>query len=464
MKNIKFIGRKEELNRLAELKKHNFFLVLKGRRRIGKTTLLKHAFLDSIYIFVWPDKSIDWIMDQICREYRLPLFKNFKDILEYLLDKEKTVVIDEFQNFFNIDKSVYGELQKIIDDRKIGHKFLKIAVAGSSYSLMNKVFNDSASPLYGRRTDEINLDNIPIKDLFCELNIPLEGFIELWSIFEGVPYYYELLNREATARKNILNIILSKESQLQNEGKVLMSVEFGGDSKTYNTILTGISEGKTKLNELSTLFDNKKNEIVKYLDILRNDFKLVRKVTPITENARKSRNGKYEVADNFLSFWLYFIERNRNYIEQDRFNEIEEFYEKNFNTYLGRKFEKFIIVMIKSRILLSNIDFKSVGNQWGKIRDGSGESYEIDIVLLNEEKKEILFGECKWSNKINALEVVNGLAKKARYVEWNSEKRKEVFAVFAKSFSKRIEEFEGRKVYCFDLKDIENALLGKRSY
>ena len=105
MKNIKFIGRKEELNRLAELKKHNFFLVLKGRRRIGKTTLLKHAFLDSIYIFVWPDKSIDWIMDQICREYRLPLFKNFKDILEYLLDKEKTVVIDEFQNFFNIDKS-----------------------------------------------------------------------------------------------------------------------------------------------------------------------------------------------------------------------------------------------------------------------------------------------------------------------------------------------------------------------
>src|SRR3989344_4907778 len=141
MENIKFIGRDKELKKIKKI--------------IGNTLLLRKAFPDAVYIFVWPDKSLGWICQEICKENNLPELKNIKDILNYLLDQNKLIILDEFQNFLNIDKSVYGEIQKIIDDRKINNKFLKIAVAGSSYSLMNKVFNDSASPLYGRRTNEI---------------------------------------------------------------------------------------------------------------------------------------------------------------------------------------------------------------------------------------------------------------------------------------------------------------------
>src|SRR3989344_3735263 len=458
MENIQFIGRTKELKEIKNLKV-NFFLVVKGRRRIGKTLLLRKAFPNAVYIFIWPDKSLDWICQEICKENNLPEFKNLIDILQYLLDKNRTIILDEFQNFLNIDKSIYGEIQKIIDDRKINNKFLKIAVAGSSYSLMNKVFNDSASPLYGRRTNEILLQNLSIEDLYNAMGFSIEELIKLWSVFEGVPYYYELIDKKVSSIENIKKLILSKSSQLGEEGKVILSVEFGKDSKTYNTILSAISQGKTKLNEIVSLFGNKKNEVVKYLDILRNDFNLVRKITPITENPDKSREGKYEIIDNFLSFWFLAIDKQRSLLEQERFKEVEEYFDNNFNAYLGRKFEKLIIFLIKNNLLLKNHNFDKIGNQWGKFDGESGKnSYEIDVLGLNENKKEALFGECKWRDLVDAEDILKGLIKKAEYVSWNKDNRKDSFIIFAKTFKKKIENFQGRKVECVDLKDIQKAL------
>jgi uncharacterized protein len=448
MANIKFIGRAEELKQLGRISKERFFLIVRGRRRIGKTLLLKKAFPDAVYIFIWPDKSIDWILEQISSESKLPQFKNFGSLLEYLFEQDKTVIVDEFQNLLNVDKSIYGEIQKIIDERKQKNKPFKLAVAGSSYSLMNKVFYDSASPLYGRKTHEINLENLDISSLFNELKISLKEFIELWSVFEGVPYYYELTDLKKSARDNIFSLVLSKDSQLKEEGKAILSVEFGKDSRTYNTVLTAISEGKTKLNEISSLFGDKANETIKYLDTLRNEFNLVKKLTPIAENPAKSRAGRYEIIDNFLSFWFYFYDKKRAYIEQERCEEVLKFFNAEFNAFIGRKFEKFIISLIKKKKLLSEIGFDSLGSQWGKYKS---EVYEIDILLTNKSKNEVLFGECKWKEKVNALELLKGLEEKSRGVIWGNDKRKEAFAIFARSFSKKVNEFAGRQVYCIDL-------------
>ena len=454
MVNIQFIGRENELAQLREISQENFFLIVRGRRRIGKTSLLRKAFPRAVYIFVWPDKSIDWILEQISGEYHLPKFKNFGSLLEYLFEQNKIIVLDEFQNFLNVDKSIYGEIQDIIDRRKQEKKPFRLAIAGSSYSLMNKVFYDSASPLYGRKTHEINLGNLDIPSLFKELGISFEELVELWSVFEGIPYYYELIDANKTAKKNIFDLILSQNSQLKEEGKAILSVEFGKDSKTYNTVLTAISEGKTKLNEIASLFDNKKNEVVKYIDLLRKDFNLVKKVTPLTENPQKSRIGKYEINDNFLSFWFYFYDKNRSYIEQERFDELMGFFDKQFNSFVGRKFEKLVIELIRTKKILSEFEFTKIGNQWGKCGVGT---YEIDTMAVNS-KGDVLFGECKWSEKVNALEILNEIHKKTEFVEWDNNKRKESFAVFAKSFSKKINEFEGKKVYCFDARELGRAL------
>ena len=100
--------------------------------------------------------------------------------------------------------------------------------------------------------------------------------------------------------------------------------------------------------------------------------------------------------------------------------------------------------------------FTKIGKWWHKDK-------EIDIVALNEQSKEILFAECKWQNKVNAKKICKELAEKSQYVQWHNEQRKESFAIFAKSFSKKITEFQGRKVYCFDLKDLEKMINTKKN-
>lgn len=444
MQYIQFMGRSKELNYLKNLK-DNFFLVVKGRRRIGKTTLLRKAFSDAVYIFIWPDKSIDWIVNEICIELKIPSFKKFTDIITYLLDQNKIVIIDEFQNLNNVDKTIYGELQKLIDQRKFEKKTLKIAVAGSSYSLMNKVFNDVASPLYGRRTHELTLDHLDSLELYKELKIDLEEFIILWSVFEGVPYYFEFLDKKQTAKNNIKNLLLKEHSPLSNEGLAIISVEFGRDSKVYMTLLSGISDGKTKLNELSSLFDNKKSVVVKYLDVLRNQFGLVTKITPITEKSQNSRNGRYILEDNFLSFWFKFYDKKKYLIEQKRYAELENFFEENFSTYIGFKFEKLLLEFIKKGLFEEFKKYKILGKDWKQ-------NFEIDILGISDT---YLIGECKWQKNVN----VNSILEKLNQIYETHYFDKSVeFVLFAKSFESKITSFNGRKVYCFDLQDITKLI------
>jgi hypothetical protein len=453
MRNIQFIDRKEELEILENLRSENFFMVVRGRRRIGKTTLLRKAFPDAVYVFIWPNKSYQWIVNEICAENNLPRFLNFVDIMRYLLDKKRIVILDEFQNFLNIDKSVFGEMQKLIDERIIKNESVKIVVSGSSYSLINRLFNSEASPLYGRRTHEIVLQELPAEELFKSLKMRIEEFIKFWSVFGGVPYYYAVMGVE-DVEKSIIEMIEKKDSMLLDEGKVILSVEFGRDSKAYNTVLTAIAEGKTRLGEIASLFSNKKGETIKYLDILRKEFNLVRRVTPILSDPRKSREGIYEISDNFLSFWFYFIDKQRAYLEQERFGEAISFFEENFPGYVGRKFDGFITYLIKRGVLFSDSEFEKIGRQWGSIpaaEEGKNQ-YEIDIVALNEKTKDILFAECKWQDMTDAKKILAELKDKAKFVQWNNENRKEHYAIFAKSFKKKIKE---PNVRLFDLKDME---------
>lgn len=463
MGNIPFIGREKELELLEKLKDKDFFMVVRGRRRIGKTTLIRKAFPDAAYIFIWPDKSYQWIVNEICTELNLPKFSSFIDILRYLLDKNQIIILDELQNFLNIDKSVFGEMQKLIDDRKIKNENIRIIVSGSSYSLITKVFNLEAAPLYGRRTHEMMLLELPLRELFLSLEVGLEEFIKDWSVFGGVPYYYTLMDPAIPLEKRIIEMIELKDSMLLDEGKVILSVEFGKDSKTYNTALTAIAEGKTKLNEISSLFSDKKGETIKYLDMLRNEFNLVRRVTPILVDPDKSREGVYEINDNFLSFWFYFIDKQKSYLEQERFDEVTGFFKKNFPDYAGRKFEKFVIYLLRNRIMFSGFGFTRIGRQWGRIANVSGDKnqYEIDVIAVNDVKSEILFCECKWKANVDAKNVLEELSMKASYVDWNAAKRKDYYAVFAKSFSSKVKEFDGKPVFCFDLHDIDKALRSK---
>ena len=180
---------------------------------------------------------------------------------------------------------------------------------------------------------------------------------------------------------------------------------------------------------------------------------------PILEKP-KSKKGRYYLRDNFLLFWFRYIHPNLSSIEEGIFN--VDVIRNDYSSYTGYIFEKIsretVVHLIREKKLP---EFTKIGKQWGKIPSRK-ETYEIDVVALNDQTKDILFAECKWKDKVNAEKVCKELVEKASYVEWNNNKRKEYLAVFAKSFSKKIDEFEGRKVFCFDLKDVEKMMKRKK--
>ena len=219
-----------------------------------------------------------------------------------------------------------------------------------------------------------------------------------------------------------------------------------------------IAEGKTKLSEIASLFENKSNIVIKYLERLRKNFNMVIRKTPLLADPKRSKEGTYQIDDNFLIFWFRFIEKNRSLLEQRRYKEVEKYFDKGFNQYLGLMWERFILEMLREGII--KFPFIRFGSQWGKIpgKPRGENQYEIDIVGLNEKTKEILFCECKWQDKVNPEKVLKELEEKAQYVEWEKGKRKESFGIFAKSFKRKISEWNGKRVYCWDLRDLEREL------
>lgn len=464
---MKFYNRENELGLLKKVldAKGTRFIIVKGIRRVGKTRAVLEALKRKgyAYVFIPKGKTSGSFLEEISGELNIPRFVTLKDFLRYILEKYKFVFLDEFQNFYYMEKSVYSDMQKIIDEFKRANRNICIFVAGSSYSLMNKIFSDYSKALYGRRDLEITLNELDVMDVFKileDLNIKnIEDKIKFWSIFGGVPKFYELVEifSPKTFEEFIDTTFSTNFKSWLDEGNTILKSEFGGEYKTYYTVMEAIAYGKTRLSEIASVFNNNITQTNRYITMLRKEYNLVMRVDPLISRPRFSI---YVIKNNFFKFWFRFVKRYESYYEQGLVNEIIESFKKNFNSYIGTAFEALCRELVKEKVVFKELFFTKVGRQGGRIpgKPKGKNTYEIDLVALNEKSKEILFAECKWKSKVNAKKVLEELVEKADYVEWNKEQRKEYFAVFAKSFRKRIEEFEGKKVYCIGLGELKEMI------
>ena len=469
---MEFTGRKKELGILEEEYKKDGarLIILYGRRRIGKTRLVEEFLKgkEGLYYLAADEKDFlqinelktiigSFFKDEFLINNKFDDWKSLFSYLEKIWPKEKNLVfaLDEVTYIIKNNDSFPSYFQQFWD-RFLSKTNTKMIISGSIVNLMLKKVLSGESPLYGRRTAEIFLSELPIYDITKLLNVSLEEAVLFFSVLGGVPKYLELVDKPF---KDFLIFMMDKNSFFYREGIYLMREELK-DISTYSNILTAISEGKTKLSEISSFVNIDARSISAYLDILEN-LGFIKKEIPIIEEEGKFRGAFYVLNDNFLNFWFLFIHKNRSLIEIDNIAEVKRILNEQVNSFIGRKFE---IACRRGFYDLDIFNFTKIGRQWGSFMDKEGwQSYEIDICALNEDKKEILFGECKWKDKVNALSILNELSEKAGHVDWNLGKRKESYAIFAKSFSKRVKEFEGKKVYCFDLRDIEKALKKKKS-
>lgn len=432
---MEFKNRKHELNVINDILNSNKFefLIIYGRRRIGKTELILNATKNkkSLYYFSVGENNLERFYS-LCNNFdnnTKKLKKDYEILIDYLKNEIEVLIIDEFQNLIKEDKNILNLFQYIIDSKLKNSKF-KLILLGSSVSMISSKVLSYQSPLYGRKTYSMKLNSINFFDLklfYPKKNI--KELIEIYGFADGIPYY--LIKIDKPFWKFIQSELIEKQF-LKDEVDFIMKYEFE-DSSTYKLILEAIANGKNKLNEIKDFMKVARTDLSPYLRNLI-DVDLIKREVPITENIN-SRQGRYFIKDNFLKFWFKYIYPNQSLIEQRAFN--IDLIKKNYNNYLGNVFEEICKqYLIKNKI----IQFNKIGRWWHK-------EDEIDIVAFND--KEILFCECKYKENVNPLEILKKLEEKSKKIEHN---KNQIFVIFAKSFSKIISKYNEKKVYCFDLK------------
>jgi len=450
----KFVNRREELCILERCyKRRGFeFVVITGRRRVGKSRLLEEFLKNKPSIYLLCENRPYFYnlrkFSKIISEYfNLPevTLNSLRDCFElitkiYKEGKKLVIVIDEFSYLVKQNSEVVAEMQSIVDEI-LKDKNIMLVLSGSAVSLMQKELLTYSSPLYGRTTANIFLKPLSfdyLSEWFPKNRV--EELIKIFSVADGIPKYLEFFEGR-DVEKEIKENFFNPHSFLFREMIQIISEELR-NTGLYISILEAISKGKNKVVEIANYAYIKASEVTSYLNILQN-IGLVKRIVPLF-----GKKGIYDIADNYTRFWFNFVSPHYSEIEEGFADNALNDFEKNFNLYLGRIFENLILRLIRSGFVKLPISFTKIGRWWHK-------DNEIDIVALNESTKQILFAECKWQSNVNAKKITKELAEKSKYVDWCNEERKEYFAIFAKSFSKKIDEYKGRKVFCYDLRDLE---------
>ncbi|MGC8899112.1 MAG: ATP-binding protein [Candidatus Micrarchaeia archaeon] len=401
---------KEELRYLeSEYKKKRFaFISVIGKRRTGKTRLIEEFIKnkkDSIYFFVSDLNDTEVrlsLAEKLHQQFQLTFLGTptwdqiFEAIFREAQKKRILLVFDEFQRFLRINKAVPSIIQKYIDKYHKTSK-LYLVVMGSSIGMMYRLFDHSAA-LYGRRTGQIflsPLNFIDLKDWFP--NIGIEKLIQIYSIFGGTPKYLEEFEKKKSIMTNIIQKVLSKRSILYNEPESLIKTELP-DATTYLNIIKLIAQGRTKANEIADMLTIKTTSLAYFLNILEKDLDVIKKEVPVTEKRpEKSKKTLYFLKDNFFRFWFKYIYPNLSELEIGNVQPTARKIKNEQSQFIGRVFEdigKEVMVELNKKGRLP-LKFSKIGRWWHKDK-------EIDIIALNEERKQILFCECKWQRRVDA--------------------------------------------------------------
>jgi len=450
---MKFYNRENEIKIINEIiqksEKKGQLIVLQGKRRVGKTALALHAFQKQKFLYFFVSKKsskelLDDFREEISKKLNLPYlgeFKNFSQLLNFLFDYSKnhhlTIVFDEFQNFKSINPAVFSELQKFWDLNKSKSK-IAIFCIGSMFTLIKKIFTSSKEPLYNRANKIIELAPFNLKTQKNILKdfklLTPKNFLVFYALFNGMPKYYELLEDNNLAGKDIKQIIkklfCEEYAFLIKEGKNILIEEFGKSYEKYFSILTAIAIGKTTKNEIHNYTGININSLGSFLKTLENFYEIIERKTPILEKKVSSKLSLYKIKDEFLSFWFRYIYKKNYLIEIKNWQNLFDYIIKDLDNYLGFVFENLVkdYLIEQNNTQNSIFDFEQIGSFW-KRPNISCNNQEIDIVAVNKENKTVLIGECKLGfNKIDQ-KLINNLIQKSKLIN-KLKQYKKVYYIF----------------------------------
>jgi AAA+ ATPase superfamily predicted ATPase len=416
-------------------------VIIYGRRRVGKTTLIKEFIRDKPAMYFLADERLesvqrrrfqavlsDFVDDPLLTRMTVDTWDTLFDLLIQRIDwsQKPVLVIDEFQYLAKTTPGFPSFIQGLWDE-KLRDMNVMLILCGSLVGMMRRLCLESGSPLYGRRTGQLRLRPLGFCDYLDTFELSFNELVPLYAVSGGVPRYIELLKHDG---QDLIDLIarhaLEPGSALYDEPRFLLTGEVN-EATTYFSILQVIASGDHRVGHIARTLEMPANRLSAYIQTLE-DLNFVERRTPVTAGP-KSRRGLYYISDLFARFWFRYVFPNQNYLEIGRTANVEAQLRASFDSeFTAEVFEQCCADYAWRLADRNEIPFipQRVGRWWNK-------SQEIDIVALNQDSKDILFGECKWTQQPIGIDVLKSLYHKARQVKWQREQRQEWFILFSRA-------------------------------
>lgn len=437
-----FVDREQEMATLQSEydRDGSGLVVLYGRRRVGKTTLISEFIKNKNALFflaseeseaqnrqAFQEKAADFLNSELLKNVEVKSWDVlFKAIMDTHFDSKPVIVLDEFQYLGKSNPafpSVFQRIwEEILKDRQV-----MVILCGSLISMMQSQTLAYGSPLYGRRTAQIRLKQIPFAyyhEFFPDKS--RKELIEMYAVTGGVPKYIELFSQSNDIYSAIEKCVLNRSGYLYDEPYFLLQQEVS-EVGSYFSIIKAIAAGNTKLSAIAGVLEVKSTSLTKYLKTLM-DLDILEREVPVTEDSpEKSKKGLYKIKDNYLRFWFAFAYPNRSFIESGHGSIVMDKVRKS----LVRNHIAFVYEDVcRERMWEMNAEgawpfyFSKLGRYWDS-------KEEIDIAAIDPDGKNLILGECKYWQEPVGVSVLRELEAKAKTVAWEKEKRKTWFVLFS---------------------------------
>ena len=422
---MKFLGREKEILDLEkEYARDGGFVVIYGRRRIGKTTLIKQFIKSKTAFYFLATKEVE---SQSMKRFAGVIARTtgnsvlqkaafsdwldlFQAVADYKPNEKKVLVIDEFPYLVKVNDSFPSILQNAWDEI-LKDSNVMLILCGSLISMMKKHALSYESPLYGRRTAQMRIAPLPFTTVYENQKLSFEEAAEQYSITGGVPKYMEFFSDVQPLYEQIKENVLSKNGFLYEEPNFLLTDEVQVLTN-YFSIIKVIADGNHKLGTIAGILGLETSALTPYLKTL-SELGFTEKQVPVTEkNAEKTRKGLYFISDNFLRFWFRYVYPYKGELELDNtqisLDELDKDFKEKFVAFAYEDICKEIFARLCSD---KAIDFtpSKIGSYW--LNDKSGNT-QIDVMAVDTVNKRLFAGECKYHNQPIDADVYFELVKK----------------------------------------------------
>lgn len=433
---MKFTDRIQESQRLKKAlsQKEPSFVVVYGRRRLGKSTLLKRVLKKSDVYFV-ADNSEDSMQKRLLALAIAAQYKNFDSVVypdweslfrafNYRCTKGTTLCLDEFPYLVKSCNSLPSILQKLIDEKTLN---FNLVICGSSQQMMFDIALDEKSPLYGRAQEILRLTPIPVSFLPKALGVSAKEAVQEYTIWGGVPRYWELREKYDSLKSALRDLALSPYGVLYDEPTHILRDDMR-DLVQASTLLAIIGNGANRISEIAARAEKNASVLSAPIQKLVN-MQLIEREIPFGENPKNSKHGIYHLSDPFMGFYYRFVNPYRSLLELGRVEFVEQIIEQQISKYEGTCWENLCRKAVSGQVI-NGIPFNMASRWWGNV--SKTERIEIDVVAESMDRKTLLIGECKWTKQEDAKRLLEDLKEKAQKLPFASKYGKIMCILFLK--------------------------------